>query len=90
MAYQMLKVRPRYMGRFYFAFMVILLPFFIVNGILTGSFMDEPIVWYNDKENMGVRLGTIPLEDVFYAMLMLLMSITIAEALEERSRYKKS
>jgi lycopene cyclase domain-containing protein len=87
LAYQMLKLRPRYMGRFYFAFMFILIPFFIVNGILTGSWIDEPVVWYNDSENMGIRLGTIPLEDVFYGMLMILMSVTIAEELENRRIY---
>jgi lycopene cyclase domain-containing protein len=87
LAYQMLKLRPRYMGRFYFAFMFVLIPFFIVNGILTGSWIDDPVVWYNDNENMGIRLGTIPVEDVFYGMLMLLMSTTIAEELEYRRVY---
>jgi lycopene cyclase domain-containing protein len=87
LAYQMLKLRPRYMGRFYFAFMFILIPFFIVNGILTGSWIDEPVVWYNDSENMGLRLGTIPVEDIFYGMLMILMSVTIAEELEYRRVY---
>jgi lycopene cyclase domain-containing protein len=87
LAYQMLKLRPRYMGRFYFAFMFILIPFFIVNGILTGSWIDEPVVWYNDSENIGLRLGTIPVEDIFYGMLMVLMSVTIAEELEYRRVY---
>ncbi len=84
LAYQMIKLRPRYMGRFYFAFAFILIPFFIVNGILTGSWIDEPVVWYNDAENLGIRIGTIPVEDVFYGMLMILMSITIAEEMELR------
>jgi lycopene cyclase domain-containing protein len=84
LAFQMLKLKPRYMGRFYFAFIFILIPFFIVNSILTGSFIEEPVVWYNDKENLGLRIGTIPVEDFFYGMLMILMSITIAEELEAR------
>jgi lycopene cyclase domain-containing protein len=84
LAYQTIKLRPRYMGRFYFAFVFILIPFFIVNGILTGSWIDEPVVWYNNAENVGIRLGTIPIEDVFYGMLMLLVSITIAEEMELR------
>ena len=75
------------MGRFYFAFMFILIPFFIVNGVLTGSWIDEPVVWYNDTENMGLRLGTIPVEDIFYGMLMILSSVTIAEELEYRRVY---
>jgi lycopene cyclase domain-containing protein len=83
-AYQMLFLKPRYMGRFYIAFLVILIPFFIVNGILTGSFLDEPVVWYNNKENLGIRIGTIPLEDFFYALLLLTMNVSIYEWLKTR------
>lgn len=89
LAYQLLKLRPRYMGRFYFAFIFILIPFFIVNGILTGSFIDEPVVWYNDQENLGIRIGTIPIEDTFYGLLMILISISIAEELETRLHYNR-
>jgi lycopene cyclase domain-containing protein len=87
LAYQMLKLRPRYMGRFYFAFLFLLIPFFLINGILTGSFIDEPVVFYNDNENLGFRIGTIPVEDIFYGMLMMLMSVTIAEEMELRRVY---
>ncbi|MBL7857008.1 MAG: lycopene cyclase domain-containing protein [Cyclobacteriaceae bacterium] len=89
LAYQMLKIRPRYMGRFYFAFMFILIPFLIVNGILTGSFIENEVVWYNNNANLGIRLGTIPVEDIFYAMLMLLLNIGIFEWLEDWDYYKK-
>lgn len=87
LAWHLLKLRPRYMGRFYFAFIFILIPFFIVNGILTGSFIPGEVVWYNNTENLGVRIGTIPIEDMFYGLLMILMSITIAEELERREIY---
>lgn len=72
------------MGRFYFAYLFVLIPFFIVNGILTGSFIDEPIVWYNNEENLNIRLGTIPVEDAFYGLLLILNSIVIAEMLETK------
>jgi lycopene cyclase domain-containing protein len=73
-----------YMGRFYFAYFFILIPFFIVNGILTGSWIDEPVVWYNNDENLGIRLGTIPVEDVFYGMLLIMMNVSIFEWLQRK------
>lgn len=53
------------------SFIVILIPFLIVNGILTGSFIEAPVVWYNNSENLGFRLFTIPFEDIFYAFNLL-------------------
>ena len=88
LAFSVLKLRPRYMGRFYFAFVVILIPFFIVNGILTGSFIDGEVVWYNNAHNLSIRLGTIPVEDIFYGMLLILMNIAIFEWLQDRAYYK--
>ncbi len=89
LAFQMLKLKPRYMGRFYVAFGCILIPFFIVNGILTGSFIEGEVVWYNDHENLGIRMGTIPFEDIFYGMLLILMNVVIYEYLQDRERYRR-
>ena len=85
LAFGLLKLRMRFMGRFYLSFVLLLIPFFIVNGILTGFMTEEPVVWYNNRENLGIRLGTIPLEDVVYGMLMILLPITIWKKLEERA-----
>jgi len=89
LAYQMLKIRPRYMGRFYFAFGILLVPFFIINGILTGSFIEGEVVWYNKQHILGIRIGTVPFEDIFYGLLLILMNIAIMEWLEEREYYRK-
>jgi lycopene cyclase domain-containing protein len=78
-----MKLRMRFLGRFYFAFVILLVPFLIVHSITTGSFIDEPIVWFDDTENLGVRLGTIPLEDVVFSLLLLLIPLTIWEKLDE-------
>lgn len=52
------------------------MPFFILsNGVLTGSFLVEPIVWYNDAENLGLRISNIPIEDSVYGLLMIFMNI---------------
>ncbi len=80
---QFIRKAP-FLGRFYFSYLFILIPFFIVNGILTGSWIDDPVVWYNDVENLGVRLGTIPVEDVFYGMLLVVMNVSIFEWLQRR------
>ena len=70
---------------FYITFLVILIPFFIVNGILTGSFIAGEVVWYNNNENMGIRLFTIPIEDIGYAFNMLFMSIIMIEKFKQKS-----
>ncbi|MDG2311764.1 MAG: lycopene cyclase domain-containing protein, partial [Flavobacteriales bacterium] len=70
--------------RFFLSFLIILIPFFIVNGILTGSMIDAPIVWYNDDENLGIRLATIPIEDVGYAFSMLFCNVMIFESLKPK------
>lgn len=49
----------KYLGRFYLAYLVHLVPFLLVNGVLTYL----PIVWYNDSFNLGLRIVSIPVED---------------------------
>jgi lycopene cyclase domain-containing protein len=73
------------MGHFYLAFGVILIPFLLVNSILTGSFIEGEVVWYNDVDTLGIRLGTIPIEDAFYAMLLILMNISLFEWFQDRN-----
>lgn len=67
--------RVDYLPAFFFSFCVILIPFFISNGILTGSFAGRTVVIYNNSYNLGARLLTIPVEDVFYGMLLMLINI---------------
>jgi lycopene cyclase domain-containing protein len=63
------------LNTYFITFLIILIPFFVVNGILTGSFIEEPVVFYNNSENLGIRLVTIPIEDIAYAFTMMLMSL---------------
>lgn len=63
---------------------VLLIPFFIVNGILTGTGLQHPVVWYNDEENLGMRILSIPVEDVFYGFELLLLNISLFEYFKKR------
>lgn len=71
--------KPHLLQRFYLSYLVVLIPFFIVNGILTGMLIPEPIVWYDNSENLGLRFVTIPVEDFAYAFSMLLMSLVLID-----------
>jgi len=76
------------LSRIYFSYAVTLIFFFIVNGILTGTGIEEPVVWYNSKENLGIRLGTIPVEDIFYGFLLIASVIQIFENLNKQDEKK--
>ena len=60
---------------FYTTFILIILPFLIINGALTGMFFDQTVVWYNNNEILGLRIFTIPLEDAFYAHQLILLNL---------------
>ena len=78
----LLHIKSGYMGKFYLAYLVVFLgPFLIVNGILTGSFIEEQVVWYNNSENLSFRIFTIPVEDFIYGLLLFLMNVSIYEKL---------
>ncbi|MCZ4242678.1 lycopene cyclase domain-containing protein [Pedobacter punctiformis] len=70
----------RFMYRFYRAYLVSLIPFYIVNGFLTSI----PVVLYNSKEILGMRVGTIPFEDHFYLMALLLMNVYLYQFFKSR------
>lgn len=81
--------KVKWYGNFVFTFLVALLPFLIVNGILTGAVTDEPIVWYSENHIMGPRIVTIPVEDLFYNYAMLLPIIGIYEFLKGKMKVVK-
>ncbi|MFY0652726.1 MAG: lycopene cyclase domain-containing protein [Cyclobacteriaceae bacterium] len=72
-----------YLPDFYFSYIILLIPFFMVNGVLTGTGLETQVVWYNDIENLGIRIGTIPVEDIFYGMLLILLNVTLFESLNK-------
>ena len=70
----------RHMGHFYRAYLVHLLPFLLVNGVLTYL----PVVWYSSAHIMGPRIVSIPVEDTMYSMALFLLTVTVYEFIRER------
>ena len=71
--------KPNWWKKFQIMFVFSLIPFLIVNGFLTGSFTDQPVVSYNDEQNLGIRLLNIPFEDIFYCFNILVLVVAVYE-----------
>lgn len=56
-------------------FCILMLGFFPVNGVLTGTGIESPIVNYNPKDFLGIRMLTIPIEDAVYGYTQFLWVI---------------
>lgn len=72
-------------GLFVRAYLISLLPFFLVNGALTFL----PVVIYNNAENLGSRIVSIPVEDTIYAYSLLLLTISLFERFQFHWRKKQ-
>ncbi len=79
-----LKANVELLRKFYLTFLVMLIPFFIVNGILTGSFIENEVVWYSSREILGLRLFTIPVEDSMYAFTLILTNLLLTEYFQKK------
>ena len=72
----------------YLTYIIITPFFFLSNGLLTGSFLEKPIVWYNDHYNLGIRIFTIPIEDLVYGFLLIGLNILLYEQIKKISSIK--
>ncbi len=84
--------KKEYLAHFYPAYLVLLIPFIIANGVLTGiefwkypvvftdlASLKDQIVWYDNNENIAVRIFSVPFEDIWYGMGLILMNVTLYE-----------
>ena len=73
--------KSKWNGYFFSTYIIIsLIPFIIVNGILTGYFDPKtPPVWYNNDEIIGVRFFTIPAEDFLYNFMLMYVNFFLFE-----------
>jgi lycopene cyclase domain-containing protein len=68
-------------GKAISVYAILLFPFMIVNGILTGTGLQAPVVQYNKIEIFDIYLFTIPVEDVFYGLELFLLTLFIFQRL---------
>lgn len=80
MIQQVVIGKRSFLGQFYRAYLVAIIPFLIVNGILTSL----PVVWYNDTQNLGIRIYTIPADDLLYNFLLFIMNISFYEFFQRK------
>ncbi len=69
--------KSKIINRFYITFLIILVPFFMVNSVLTGSFIEDSVLWYNPTSILGIRIFTVPVEDAGYAFSLILLNLLL-------------
>lgn len=79
-----MKQHLQLLQKFYLTFLVMLIPFFIVNGVLTGSFILNEVVWYDNTENLAIRMFTIPIEDSIYAFSLILANLSLTQCFQTK------
>jgi len=82
-------LKVNWLHKFYFTYLILLIPFLIVNGILTGTGIEEEVVWYNNNHNLGIKMLTIPVEDIFYGMLLVMLTLSVYEYLSKKNNTQK-
>ncbi len=83
LAQPFLNTHKTWLSHFYLTYAVILIPFLLINGALTGMFTPQPVVSYNDLHNLGVRIFTIPVEDSVYLLGVMFIVQMIYEGRKE-------
>lgn len=65
--------KKEWIGQASITYLILMPGFFAVNGILTGTGLESPIVNYNPNEFLGIRILTIPVEDAVYGYAQFLL-----------------
>ncbi|MFK7812109.1 MAG: lycopene cyclase domain-containing protein [Maribacter sp.] len=69
---------------------ILLIPFFIINGILTGTGIEQAVFDYDPQAILGIRILSIPIEDMFYNFSLILLPLALTHIFELRSRKTKN
>jgi len=68
---------------------ILLIPFFIINGILTGTGIEQSVFDYNPQAILEIRIFSIPIEDMFYNFSLLLLPLALTHIFEMKSKKTK-
>ncbi|MBL7881925.1 MAG: lycopene cyclase domain-containing protein [Chryseobacterium gambrini] len=77
-------LNARWIGKASFIYLILMPGFLGVNGILTGTGLDSPIVNYNLEHFLGIRILTIPIEDTVYGYEMILWNIFLFQKFKRK------
>jgi lycopene cyclase domain-containing protein len=64
-------------GKAVSVYAILIFPFFLINGVLTGTGLSEPVVKYNPDYILGIRFMTIPVEDFVYGFELFLLNLSL-------------
>lgn len=64
-----------WIGKGSFVYLCLMPGFFMVNGVLTGTGLESPIVNYNPDQILNIRMLTIPVEDAVYGYAQFMLNI---------------
>ncbi len=79
-------LNARWIGKASFIYLILMPGFLGVNGILTGTGLDSPIVNYNPEHFLGIRILTIPIEDTVYGYEMILWNIFLFQKFKKKEQ----
>ncbi|GAA4172285.1 lycopene cyclase domain-containing protein [Sphingobacterium ginsenosidimutans] len=83
-------MRVQWISQASLVFTVLMLGFLPVNGILTGTGLESPIVNYNPADFMGIRVLTIPIEDAVYGYTQFLWVLYFFKKFQTRAHDSNS
>jgi lycopene cyclase domain-containing protein len=74
--------KMRILNRYFISFLIIIIPFLLFNGIWTGTFIKDEVFWYNDAYNLGIRVFSMPVEDLVYCFTLILLELLCLQKVE--------
>lgn len=79
-------LKAKGIGKASFVYLLLMPGFLAVNGILTGTGLEAPVVNYNPESFIGVRIFSIPVEDAVYGYEMILWNIYLFQKFKKNEQ----